>query len=67
MILTLSVRVCWHVRLYVSVYMKCGNEGIYLCTLLNYNCITVFFYIKKNTLKETFMSKGLHGPSQDFI
>lgn len=45
----------------MSVSVKCGNEGIYLCTLLIYNCITV----KKNT--ETFISKGLHESHHDTI
>lgn len=41
------LRVCLyaHARVCVCMCVKCGNKGIYLCTLLNYNCITV----KKNT------------------
>lgn len=59
MILTLfvvcaCVRVClcatMNVSMCVCVCIKCGNEGIYLCTLLNYNCITVK---KKNPKQNT--------------
>lgn len=33
-------RVCFNVSS-VHVSVEYGNEGIYLCTLLNYNCFTV--------------------------
>lgn len=44
-----DINTVWCVCMCVSVSVKCGNEGIYLCTLLIYNCITV-----KKTLKHSY-------------
>ena len=64
MILTVCVCVCVCVHACVSVYVYMWNaamKGFFiLCTLLNYNCITVKKKNKNKKNTETFISKRLH-------